>query len=402
MTTELVTRRRFLGSTSAAAASLALASSRRAVAAANAKIKLGLIGCGNRGLWIADLFRNDDNFEITATMDYFDDVARSAGEKLGVPSEKCFSGLGGFHGLLASEVEAVAIESPPYFHPQQAAAAVAAGKHVFIAKPIAVDVPGCLSIRASGAAATNAGLVFLVDFQTRAMPQFSEALRRVHAGALGDCCYGEAIYESGRLTPHAEGNSPEARLKNWVFDKALSGDIITEQNIHTLDVMNWIMRDPPVRAFGVGGRKVRTDVGDTWDHFSVLYEYANDVGVQFHSRQYNAWGAADGILNRMFGTRGALFTSYGGEVLIRGGQDNSWRGGSTDAIYQEGAVNNIRTFRQSILSHYVDNPTVEPSVHSNLITILGRTAAYEKRVVTWEEIIKSNQHLEADLTGLRA
>src|SRR5690606_11076460 len=106
-------------------------------------------------------------------------------------------------------------------------------------------------------------------------------------GAIGDPCFGEATYHAGRLGLKAPPGSPEARMKNWVFDQALSGDIIVEQNVHTLDVMSWIMRDqPPVRCSGTGGRRVRVDVGDAWDLFAVLYEYPDAVGVTFSSRQF--------------------------------------------------------------------------------------------------------------------
>jgi hypothetical protein len=96
--------------------------------------------------------------------------------------------------MLDGKLDAVVIQTPPYFHPEQAAAAVEAGKHVFLSKPVAVDVPGCLSIARSGQRATEKNLVYLVDFQTRANPLYREALRRVRAGDLGHLVMGEAHY----------------------------------------------------------------------------------------------------------------------------------------------------------------------------------------------------------------
>ena len=118
---------------------------------------------------------------------------------------------------------------------------------------------------ASGSEATKKKLCFLVDFQTRANEFYVEAVKRIHSGAIGDMVFGESAYHTGRLGIKAEPGTPESRLKNWVFDKALSGDIITEQNIHTLDVMSWIMNAPPLHVTGTGGRKVRTDVGNLQD-----------------------------------------------------------------------------------------------------------------------------------------
>jgi len=396
-------RRWFLRATAAAgAAHLAIIRPESVRGAeANSKIQLGLIGCGGRGRWIAKLFRADGGYQITATHDYFPSRSGAAGKEHGVPEKHRFAYLDGYKGLLASGVDAVAIISPPCFHPQQAAAGVEAGKHVYVAKPIAVDAPGCLSIGESGKKATARKQVFLVDFQTRADPFYIEALKRVHDGALGKLAFGESTYHAGRLGKKGEDRTPEGRLRNWVFFKDLSGDIITEQNIHTLDVMSWIMGTPPERCWGTGGRTVRTDVGDCWDHFALTYQYPDNVGIAFSSRQFQGHGSKpDGIRNRMFGSEGVLETQYGGDVLIRG--KHFWRGGKCPGIYKDGAVTNIRTFRENVHAGRCDNPTVAPSVRSNLVTVMGRTAAYTGRVVTWDETVGSKERMKLNLEGLKA
>ncbi len=372
--------------------------------AANSKIRLGLIGCGKRGQWLAGHFAAHGGYEIVAVADYFEVAVAATAEKFALKPAQTFTGLQSYAKMIAQGgLDAVAIVSPPYFHPEHAQAAVAAGLNVYLAKPAAVDVPGCLSIAASAAAAGTKGKVFLVDFQTRTNEFFIESIRRVHDGAIGDLCFGEATYHDGRLAIKAPPGPPEARLHNWVFDKALSGDIIVEQIIHALDVMSWIMRDkPPVRCTGTGGRRVRVDVGDAWDHFALTYEYANQVGVTFSSRQFDAHGAPGGIFNRMFGTKGVLMTAYGGDVLIRGGAETFYRGGKTTAIYQEGAQANIAAFHAQIMKRDTTNSTVAASITSNLVTIMGRMAAYEGRTVTWQEVMASKQKLQPDLSGLKA
>ena len=396
-------RRRFLRTTAAAgAAHLAIIRPQSVRgAAANEKIKLGLIGCGGRGRWIGKLFRDHGGYQITATHDYFPSHAGAAGKEHGVPEKHRFAHLDGYKGLIASGVDAVAIISPPCFHPDQAAAGVEAGKHVYVAKPIAVDAPGCLSIGESGKKATARKLVFLIDFQTRADPFYTEALKRVRDGALGTMAFGESSYHCGRLGKRGDDKTPEGRLRNWVFFQDLSGDIITEQNIHTLDVMSWIMAAPPQRCWGTGGRTVRVDVGDCWDHFALTYQYADNVGIAFSSRQFQGHGSKpDGIRNRMFGSEGVLETQYGGDVLIRG--KHFWRGGKCPGIYKDGAITNIRAFAENVHAGKVDNPTVEPSVRSNLVTVMGRTAAYTGKVVTWDETVGSKQRMVVNLEGLKA
>lgn len=394
-------RRQFLGGVAGAALSFSVIP-RRLVhgSQANSKIELGMIGCGGRGTWIADLFEKHGGFRIVAGADYFQDRVEAFGSRFQVDPKRLYTSLSCSQQLLSGGVDAVAIESPPFFHPEQAAAAVEAGCHVFLAKPVAVDVAGCQAIEAAGKRATEKKLVFLVDFQTRANPLFQEAVQRVHRGAIGEFTFGEASYHTGRLGIRSEPGTPEARLRNWVFFIGLSGDIITEQNIHALDVVSWILNEPPQRAAGTGGRKARVDVGDCWDHFALLYRYPRNVGITFSSRQYDDGGSPGGIRTKIFGTKGTIDTQYGGEVRIYG--ESPYAGGKTGNIYTEGAVANVAAFHQSILNGKFDNPTVAPSVRSNLVTIMGRTAAYEDREVTWDEVLRSDKKLEPDLRGLKA
>ena len=373
------TRRRFLADAGAAAIGLSVMTPGLAHGAPpDGKVALGIVGCGGRGSWIADLFARHGGFDVAALADYFPERVEALGDKLGVPAARRFTGLSGYRRLLEQKLDAVAIESPPFFHPSQAADAVAAGKHVYLAKPIAVDAPGCAIVEQAAARATAARLCFLVDFQTRANDLFIEAVRRVRAGAIGRFAFGEATYHAEdpfeAQAANARSGDPEDRLRAWGLSRELSGDIITEQNIHALDVASWIMGAPPLRAYGTGGRKVR-DAGSCWDTFSVTFDYPDHVGIAFSSRQFNGHGTRpEGIRNRMFGAEGVLETEYGGQVLIRGKQ--FYRGGQTSAIYEEGAVRNIAAFHDAIRGQDASNATVAESVRSTLMTILGRTAAY--------------------------
>ena len=367
-------------------------------------IKLGVIGCGGRGKFVARLFAKHGGYKIVACADYFQDRADELGKLYGVPDDRRYDGLNCYKKLLAGDVDAVAIESPPYFHPSQAAAAVDAGKHVFVAKPIAVDVPGCQSIADSGRKATAKKQVFLVDFQTRANELYQEAVKRVQNGDIGRIVNGVAVYYCGMIFGghqkyfDTHKNDPSAKLRSWCIFRSLSGDIITEQNIHALDVASWIMDAPPVAAMGVGGRKARTGSGDINDHFNVVYTFPGDTAISFTSRQF---GKGEGDIGcTVFGSRGTVDTHYFGSVSIAG--DTPYKGGDVKGLYASGAANNVATFYQSILKGIVHNPTVAPSVRSNLTTILGRTAADTGRIVTWAEMMKANETLPHDLAGLKA
>ena len=396
-------RRNFLRGTAAAAASFSLIQPQWLTGAeANSKVSLGLIGCGGRGKWLTDLFQKHGGYNVVAVADYFQDRADEAGEKFQVPSAKRFAGLHGYHHLLEEKLDAVAIESPPYFHPEQAAAAVQAGKHVYLAKPIAVDVPGCQTVGEAGRQATAKKLCFQVDFQTRAHPSYQEAVKRVHEGAIGKLISGEATYFCDLMfnTMDAEyrKNSahPEARLRAWAIDRVLSGDVITEQNIHALDVAAWILNAEPVKAYGSGGR-AREFLGDCWDHFAVVYQYPQDIVLSFSSKQVGTrW---DDICCRVYGTAGTIDTHYFGEVNLI--CDDPFKGGRMVNLYTDGAVANIATLHKNILAGDHTNPSVAQSVRSNLTTILGRTAAYRRAEVTWAGMLKANEKLEFNTKGLK-
>jgi predicted dehydrogenase len=400
----ILTRRQFLGGTSAAALSLTVLKPELVRgAAANSKIDLGLIGCGGRGRWITDLFLKHGGYNLAAVMDYFPDKTDAVGEKFGVPPAKRFTGLSGHKRLLEEKLDAVVIQSPPYFHPEQAAAAVDAGKHAYVAKPVAVDVPGCRLIEACGKRATQKKLCFLVDFQTRAHPSYQEAVKWVRQGEIGRLVSIESNYLTSTMFAtlasqlKADPSNPELRLRAWPLDRVLSGDVITEQNIHTLDVVTWFTNADPVRAYGTGG--LARGFGTCWDHFHVIFYFPDDLQASFLSKQVGH--GIDDIMCRVYGENGYADTHYFGEVSVRSKED-AFNGGRMTNLYTDGTVSNIATFHDAITKGDYSNPTVAPSVRSNLTTILGRLAAYKKREVTWDEMLKANEKWEFKVKGLRA
>jgi predicted dehydrogenase len=389
--TSSIDRRGFLKSAAAAASFTVLPAATVASYAQNSKVELGLVGCGGRGKWIGRLFQEMSDFKVVALHDYFHDRLDRAAKELDVAKDRHYLGLDGYKELIAGKVDAVAIESPPYFHPSQAIAAMQAGKHTYIAKPVAVDVPGCVAVLEAARAVKDKSVI--IDFQTRNNEFYREAARRVHAGAIGAPVLGQCYYHCERLGKQCEPGTELARLRNWCFDIALSGDIIVEQNIHVIDVANWMINAHPEKAMGACGRKGRVDVGDCNDHFSVTFLYPDNVMVDFSSAQFIKGYSAD-LCMRLYGAEGTLDTHYGGMVCIDG--DSKWPGGKTNTIYQDGAVNNIRDFHASIVEGKPIN-IVEDGVMSALTAILGRKAAYEQRMVTWEEMMADTTALDAKL-----
>ncbi len=401
--TGTIGRREFLAGAAAAATAFTMVrpSAVRGTAA-NSAITYGLIGCGGRGSWMVPLFEKHGGYKIVACADYYADHADKVGEKHGVPADHRYTALSGYKRLLEEKLDAVVVETPPYFHPEQCAAAVEAGKHVYVAKPIAVDTPGCLSIGESGKKATEKKKVFLVDFQTRASEYYREAVKRVHRGDIGKLVTGWANYPWG--VGHFEGpKTPEDRLRRWYCIRELSGDFIVEQNIHTLDVATWILNADPIKAVGGGGSKGLRAYGNIYDYFNVVFTFPNDFLLSYTGNQCTP-GAPTEIACRVYGSKGTIDTDYYTHVWIDGMPECRYEGGKWKhgALYEDGTVVNIKEFHEAVTKGDCSNPTVAPSVRSNLTCVLARTAAYRKREYSWDEMMKEQERWEPDLKGLKA
>jgi myo-inositol 2-dehydrogenase / D-chiro-inositol 1-dehydrogenase len=365
---------------------------------ANSTVELGLIGCGGRGNWIGPFFPEYTGARIVAAADVIREHLDSTAPKFNIGSSRAHYGPDAYKEVVKSKVDGVIIETPPYFHPEHVRAAVEAGKHVYVAKPVAVDVPGCKSILESGRKARGK-VSFLADFQTRAQPVFQEAATRVHRGDIGKPAFVQTLYYAGRPSPDKSqpGMDPgEGRILNFYMDRVLGGDIIVEQNIHVIDVTNWLLEGHPQKAHGTGGRAdwsgTKYNTGDAYDHFVVTFYYPDGVQNSFSSNQLT--NSFSDLCVRCFGVDGCADTHYGGLVRITG--KNAWLGSEKDDTFKQGAVNNVKAFVESIRTGKLLN-NAEQAVESNLTAILGRTAAYKQTMVTWDEMLASTERWQTDL-----
>src|SRR5216117_3184008 len=339
MSSDAVDRRTFLGVTAAATAALFVKPALVHGTHANSAIRVGLLGCGGRGtedaanlvdtggarvVALADLFQD----QLDAAHAHFDQMQQAKGYAA-LDARQLFVGPRAYEQIAASkEVDALVIATPPYFHPQHLDTVVAAGKHVYLEKPVAVDVPGAKRVIEIGKRAQGK-LSLDVGFQIRDCPPFVELVRRIHGGALGKIICGESHYFAGYLDRPAwpDATPVERRLRNWVYDRVLSGDIIVEQNIHVIDICNWVLKAHPLKASASGGRAGRPADGDVYGNYDALFHYPDGVDVTFSSTQFTKgwWEATE----RFFGTRGTSQSPYTGPLGIWG--DEPWQAEGTPA-----------------------------------------------------------------------
>ena len=390
-------RRTFLAGGIAAAAAPLLVQA----AGPKRKVKLGLVGCGGRGSWIAKLFQQHGGFQIVAVADYFQQVADRCAKAFGVGKARRFSGLSAYKKLIDSGVEAVVLKTPPCFLPEHAKAAVEAGCHVYMAKPVAVDAPGCLQIEALGKQATRKQRCLLVDYQVPTDPHNIEVAKRIREGGLGKLAYLVTIGFCGGFSDPPKTATIESRLRGlvWVNDAAIGGDYIVNYDIHAIDAAVWVAGQRAAAAAGASRICRPNPHGDARDVCSVVFEFANGL-VLSHVGQglrNNATGTLD---CQVYGQLANAQISYWGKAFVRGGPKH-FAGGEVQNLYQAGATRNIASFHKNITDGRFDNPTVRRAVDGALTTILGREAAARRKRLTMAQLLKENKRLEADLSGLK-
>ena len=400
-------RRQFLGGTLAVAAATSLLDVATSPAAGvravdGRKIKIGLVGCGGRGSWIADLFRKHGGYQFHSVADYFPDSADQRGKALGVDTARRFFGLSAYEKLIHSGVEAVLLQTPPYFFPEHAAAAVDAGLHVYMAKPLAVDVPGCRRVEAAGKLATKKQRVFFVDYQLPTDPVNIRVAQRIWNGELGTLAKLVTIGITGGHANAPKTGSLESRLRNqlWENDIALSGDYILVYDIHAIDGALWVAGQRPVAAIGAS-RICRPDAhGDAHGVCSVIYEYGDGL-VHEHSGLALPNGEGGALSCTIYGPKAHAIVTYWHKAHfhIRGQKEYT---AEVVDLYAAGAARNIASFYNAVCANDVANPTLPRAIDGCLACILGREAAARRTRLTMDQLLEENKRLEVDLSGLRA
>lgn len=407
MTAPSTSRRSFLkASTSAAAvaASGSLSALRAAgpVHQGGGTLRIGIVGVGGRGsgaavqavrahpenvLWAAgDAFADRLEQGLDGIVETLAEQQRQ--DRVQVPKERRFVGLDAIDQVLAAGVDAVLLASPPGFRPLQIERAVAAGVHVFAEKPIATDAPGVRRVQAACAAARQKGLSVVSGLCYRYHDGRRAIVQRLQEGGVGEILAMQGNYVTGELwsfprQPH--WTELEWQLRNWLYYPWLSGDLIAEQHIHTLDVMAWIKRDVyPVAAVSLGGRQSRTDerFGTVFDHFATVYEWADGTRGYSYCRQQN--GCWRDVNEYVFGSEGRANVF---QHVITGAHD--WRyDGKTRDMYQ---AEHDEMFAAIRAGRRIDNG--DYMCASTLMALMGRMAAYTGQRVTWDQAANSQESL---------
>ena len=371
--TNKLTRRSLLGAVVATSTSVR-------GSAQNSAITVGVLGTGSRGTYVSTLMAKNTAARIVALCDLFPEKMEKAKTSIGVEHPRLYQDL---HKMLASDLDAVIIATPVFLHADHFEAALKSGKHIYIEKPASASVEGCKRImRASDAADRKLNITF--GFQRRYGQVYLKAKALADSGAAGAIQMGFARFIKSDGTPGAAKLAPPQtqaeKVSNWGVWKDLSGDLIVENNVHSIDVLNWFLGGRPLSAIGSGGA-TRQQMGDMRDHNFVAFEYQGGVHGQLSGATLAAPGYRD-VVEQFFGETGVIETS-----------ENHWRhfrGPGKETVEKSPrniAIDSVAAFVQRIENGKPENTGVR-GAESTLTAILGRMAMDQRREVTWEEMMK--------------
>jgi predicted dehydrogenase len=395
-----LSRRDFVKLAAGAATTAATMGPANLFAAGSDRVRVGLIGCGGRGTYdTTHLLKAADGVEVTAAGDLFEKQAVTClgklreqfPDRIKATPETTFTGFDAYEKVVATDCDLVILTTPPNFRPPHFRAAVEAGKHVFMEKPVAVDPVGVRSVIETGELADRKRLVVGAGTQARCMNHRIELVERIRDGQIGRIISGQCLRRGGGMLDwHKQERKPamsdmEWAIRRWLFNTWLSGDFIAEMHVHELDITNWLLGSTPVKCMLVGGRQVRTDThlyGDCYDHFSGQYEYPDGIIVTYIGTQID--GGTNATFERIQGTRGVAYTDWSGSN-IEGRRPWKYEQKDNDPIITQfrKLVNAIRGGKRHNEARRI--------AESSLTAIFGRMSAYTGRELKFQWAMKASK-----------
>jgi len=362
-------------------------------------IKIGLIGCGGRGTGAATQALNTTGggVKLVAMGDVFGDRMEAAyrgikgkhGDKVDAPKNRRFVGFDAYQKVLAEDIDLVILTTPPGFRPFHFEAAVEAGKHIFMEKPLGVDAPGIRRVLKANETAKKKGLAVAVGLQRHHEALYKETIAELQAGKIGDINLMRAYWNSSGVWVRGRQKQQtelEYQMRNWYYFNWLCGDHITEQHIHNLDVINWLKKGFPVSAQGQGGREVRNkiDHGQIFDHHFVEYTYAD--GSKLFSQCRHIKGCWNSVSEHAHGSKGHADISGG--KIFDADKKLIWRSKGARGGHQQEHHDLFAVLRKGEIPN-----EVEYGAKSTMTSILGRMATYSGDKIGWDEALASNLSL---------
>jgi len=406
-------RRAFLKQSGGVALTAAMAGTlaARSHAAEDNTIKIALVGCGGRGTGAAAnalatkgptrLYAMADVFEQRLTASH-NNLTKQFKDKVDAPKDRQFLGMDGFK----KAIDAIApggvavLATPPGFRPLHLEYAVSKGCHVFMEKSFAVDAPGIRRVLKAGEEATKKNLKIAGGLMSRHYKPLEEAVQQIHDGIIGEVITAWAYRVHGPVGYSAKSagvNEMAHQIRNYSCYTWLNGSFLLDWLIHNLDVCCWVKNAWPVSAQGQGGRQVRTQPDQLFDHYAVEYSFADGTRLFAQGRHIaGTWGFFGDIIH------GAKGSAVLGEGISQPRIFKGHKQTPDNTIWQyKGPGCSQYQVEHDLLFQAIrdDKPYNETQRCANaaMVGILGRMAAESGKLITWEEAMASNLELAPGL-----
>lgn len=408
------TRREFIKTSAAVVSAVAASHLPIAQAAPNGSdrtIKIALVGCGGRGtgaagnalatagptnLWaLADVFENRLNTSLNSLSPRFT-------SQIYVPPERRFVGLDAYRRAMDSldAGDVVILGTPPAFRPIHFEYAIEKGLHVFMEKSFAVDAPGIRRILRTGELATQKNLKVATGLMSRHYRPLEEAVQQIHEGAIGEVITAWAYRMHGPVgfKPKQPRETDLAhQIANYSSFTWLNGSFIVDWLIHNIDICCWVKNAWPISVQGMGGRHVRQEPDQLFDHYAAEYTFSDGTRMFAQGRHMTkCWDFFGDIIH---GASGSAILGEGQPKprLFKGHKQTAanlvweYAGPPCDQYQREHdllfeAIRNDRPYNET-----------ERSAKSCLTAIMGRMACESGRLITWDEALASNVELAPGL-----
>jgi predicted dehydrogenase len=361
-------------------------------AAGAQRLRVGLVGCGGRGTGAAlQAAAADPAVRIVAMGDLFADqvasaaavLARGIGGQFACPPARRFVGEQSFREVIGSDVDLVLLAAAPHVRPLHLETAIAAGRHVYCEKPVAVDAVGAVRAAAAALRGRSAGLSLVSGFCFRRDPVLQGLVERVHAGAIGrpiELHAHAAIGLPWRKPAFAGDTAGAWRHRNWISFTALSGGHFVEHHVEAIDRGLWMLGDEPPCfaepvALPLAAGMPTGAIGDCAASMAVRYGFADGTVLEASiDRREQVRGCREELV---VGTEGTC-------DLVRGaiGHDAPAR--------QPGGPERYQTTMDTLVGGMLGGRTIHDGhamCRSTLVALMGRTAAEYGRRVTWTEMV---------------
>jgi predicted dehydrogenase len=414
-TAPTTTRREFLKNSGKVVAGAALAGSlatpRPGYSAENNTIKIALVGCGGRGTGAASqALSTAGPTKLWAMADVFEHRLESSLKTLSaqntssifVPQERRFVGFDAFKKAMDSldKGDVVLLATPPAFRPAHFEYAVQRGLNVFMEKSFAVDAPGIGRVLRTGQEAARKNLKVAGGRMSRHYKPLEEGVQQIHDGAIGEVIteWAYRMHDPVGLAPRRPGQDELAyQIANYSCFTWLNGSFIVDWLIHNIDVCCWVKNGWPVSVQGMGGRQVRKEADQLFDHYAAEYSFADGTRLFAQGRHQNK--CYDFFGDVIHGAKGSAILGEGQTKprLFKGHRQTSetvlWQYKGPDCHHYQ--------VEHDLLFAAIRNDTpwneTERCAKSCLTAIMGRMACESGQMIAWEDALASKVELAPGL-----